>query len=104
MVAWSPNGERLATGDQDASVHFWLVKKGTDLMMSGYPRKVRELAWDRTGSWLATGGGFQIIVWDCSISPEGTEPLVLEHHEVPLCKLAYQRRGNLLASASLMVP
>ena len=101
VVAWSPNGEYLSTGDQDASVHFWLVREGRDLMMSGYPRKVRELAWDRTGRWLATGGGAQVIIWDCSRSPEGTDPLVLEHHEVPLCQLAYQRGGDLLASASL---
>lgn len=100
-LAWSPDGTYLATGDQDASVHFWLVRTGVDLMMSGYPRKVRELAWDVTGRWLATGGGAEIIVWDCSRSPEGSEPLVLEHHEAPLCNLAYQRRGGLLASASL---
>jgi WD40 repeat protein len=101
VLAWSPDGEYLATGDQDASVHFWLVKSGRDLMMAGYPRKVRELSWSRTGRWLATGGGFQIIVWDCSKSPEGSEPIVLEHHETPLSALAFQRRGNLLASASL---
>lgn len=100
-LAWSPDGEYLATGDQDASVHFWVVKTGRDLMMAGYPRKVRELSWSRTGRWLATGGGFQIIVWDCAKSPEGSEPIVLEHHETPLCVLAFQHRGNLLASASL---
>jgi WD40 repeat protein len=101
VVVWSPNGEFLATGDQDASVHFWRVREGRDLMMSGYPRKVRELAWDRTGRRLATGGGAQIIIWDCSRSPEGSDPLLLEHHEAPLCNLAYQRGGDLLASASL---
>jgi WD40 repeat protein len=100
VLAWSPDGTYLATGDQDASVHLWVVKTGRDLMMAGYPRKVRELAWSRTGRWLATGGGHQVIVWDCSRSPEGTAPVVLEHHEAPLCALAFQRRGNLLASAS----
>jgi len=101
VIAWNPSGEVLATGDQDASVHYWVLKTGRDLMMAGYPRKVRELAWDRTGRWLATGGGFQVIVWDCAQSPAGTEPLVLEHHDVPLCALAYQHHGEFLASAAL---
>jgi WD40 repeat protein len=101
VIAWRPDGTFLATGDQDASVHFWDVATGRDLMMCGYPRKVRELSWDASGRWLATGGGFQIIVWDCKTSPEGTDPIVLEHHTVPLCALRYQRRGPLLAAASM---
>jgi WD40 repeat protein len=101
VLAWRPDGLFLATGDQDASVHFWNVANGQDLMMAGYPRKVRELAWDASGRWLATGGGFQIIVWDCRTSPEGTEPVSLDHHTVPLCVLRYQRRGSLLAAASM---
>jgi WD40 repeat protein len=101
VLAWRPDGAFLVTGDQDASVHFWNVANGRDLMMAGYPRKVRELSWDASGRWLATGGGFQIIVWDCKSSPEGTTPIVLEHHTVPLCALGYQRRGPLLAAASM---
>jgi len=101
VLAWRPDGAFLVTGDQDASVHFWNVANGQDLMMAGYPRKVRELSWDASGRWLATGGGFQIIVWDCKSSPEGTSPIVLEHHIVPLCALRYQRRGTLLAAASM---
>ena len=65
-VAWSPDGAMLAGGAQDASVHFWYVKSGEDLQMSGYPTKVRELAWDSKSRFLATGGGEMLIVWDCS--------------------------------------
>jgi WD40 repeat protein len=101
VLAWRPDGTFVATGDQDASVHFWDVATGRDLMMAGYPRKVRELSWDASGRWLATGGGFQIIVWDCKGSPEGSNPIVLERHNVPLCALSYQRTGTLLAAASM---
>ena len=57
VLAWSPDGKYIATGDQDSTVHFWTTKTGEDLMMSGYPMKVRELSWDCTSRYLATGGG-----------------------------------------------
>ena len=71
-LAWSPDGRYIATGDQDSTLHFWIVKTGEDLMMYGYPTKVRELSWDSVGRYLATGGGPQVTVWDCSgKGPEG---------------------------------
>lgn len=100
-IAWSPNGKYIATGDQDATVHFWFEKTGRDLQMSGYPTKVRELSWDSTSRYLATGGGTDITVWDCLKSPEGTRPIVLRGHEMFVSALAYQHRGPLLASAGL---
>ncbi len=66
VLAWSPDGKYIATGDQDSTVHFWIVNKGQDLMMSGYPTKVRELSWDCTSQYLATGGGDTPCVWDVS--------------------------------------
>lgn len=101
VLAWSPTAKYLATGDQDASVHFWIMRNGVDLQMSGFPRKVRELAWDRTGRFLATGGGAEPCIWDCSgRGPEGTKPRVLEFHEAPVSVLSYQSRGDRLASSS----
>lgn len=46
-MRWSPDSRYIATSDQDSTVHFWIVKTGRDLQMWGYPRKVRELSWDR---------------------------------------------------------
>ncbi|HMP41901.1 MAG TPA: WD40 repeat domain-containing protein, partial [Roseiflexaceae bacterium] len=57
VLAVSLDGKYIAAGAQNASVHFWICRDGTDLEMSGYPRKVRELAWDSSSSYLATGGG-----------------------------------------------
>jgi WD40 repeat protein len=100
VLAWSPDGKYIATGDQDSTVHFWIVKTGEDLMMSGYPVKVRELAWDCTSRYLATGGGSVPCVWDMSgKGPAGTKPLQLEGHEDKVTALAFQHSGPLLASA-----
>jgi WD40 repeat protein len=100
VLAWSPDGKYIATGDQDSTVHFWIVKTGEDLMMSGYPTKVRELAWDCTSRYLATGGGAVPCVWDVSgKGPAGTKPLQFEAHQDRVTGLAFQHAGPLLASA-----
>ncbi len=101
-LAWSPNGKYLATGDQDSSVHFWIVRSGRDLQMSGYPRKVRELSWHHSSRYLVTGGGHYPCIWDCSgRGPAGTTPKQLEYHDAPMSAVAYQNGGDLLASGAL---
>lgn len=100
-IGWSPNGKYIATGDQDSTVHFWIHATGRDLQMFGYPTKVRELSWNSTSRYLATGGGPLVTVWDCSgKGPEGTTPISLEAHEDFLADLAFQRKGSLLASCA----
>jgi WD40 repeat protein len=101
-MAWSPDGKVLAHGNQDATVHFWDYGTDKDLQMWGYKTKVRELGWDFTSRYLATGGGPIVCVWDCAGSgPEGSKPLMLEGHENNLTATAWQTRGYLLASAGL---
>jgi WD40 repeat protein len=99
-VACSPDGRYVATGDQDSTIHFWKTKTGRDLQMSGYPAKVRELTWDATSRFLATGGSDVVTIWDCAKSPAGTRPVSLAGHDALLTALAYQHRGRLLLSGA----
>lgn len=99
VLAWSPDGRFIATGDQDSTVHFWYAQRGKDLQMWGYETKVRELAWDAGSRYLATGGGSDIVVWDCGgKGPAGSTPRMLEGHESFVSALAYQHVGRLLVS------
>ena len=99
VIAWSPDGKHIATGDQDSTVHFWIMATGEDLQMSGYLTKVRELSWDATSRYLATGGGQEVTVWDCSgRGPAGTKPITLSGHQDFLSVVRFQHRGKLLAS------
>jgi len=100
-MAWSPNGAMLAHGNQDSTVHFWYAETAEELQMSGYATKVRELSWNSTSRYLATGGGSAVCVWDCGGSgPSGSKPLMLEGHaeNATLSSVVFQRRGHLLAS------
>jgi WD40 repeat protein len=98
-LAWSPDGRYVVTGDQDATVHFWVIRTGEDLQMYGYPTKVRELSWDASSRFLATGGGPVVTIWDFAGSgPAGSTPITLPGHRDAISVLAYQPRGVLLAS------
>ena len=98
-MALSPDGDIVACGSQDNSVHFWRRSTGEDSMMSGYPGKPSSLAFDDTGTLLATGGGPMVTVWSFQgAGPEGTRPGVLEGHTRPLTTLAFARRAKRLAS------
>jgi len=101
-MAWSPNAAMLAHGNQDSTVHFWYAKTAEELQMSGFPTKVRELSWDPTSRYLATGGGPAVCIWDCGgKGPAGSKPQMLEGHaeDSALAAVAYQQWGRLLASA-----
>lgn len=100
-LAWSPDQRWVVAGTQDLAVQVWPqpFNEGEELAMSGYPGKVRELAWHPSGRYLATGGGEQAMVWDCGgRGPAGTTPRILEGHLARITALAYQHRGHLMAS------
>ena len=97
----SPDAEVVACGSQDKSVHFWRRSTGADSMMSGYPGKPSSLAFDSTGTFLATGGGESVLVWSfAGGGPEGTRPGVLELHAERITALAFAPQGRRLASGS----
>ena len=100
-LQWSPNGRYVAGGSQENTVQFWRLphSPGQELFMSGYARKVRELAWDESSRFLATSGGDLVTVWDVSgKGPAGTMPKELEGHSAHVTQLVFQHRGGLLAS------
>ena len=91
----SPDGEIVACGSQDNSVHFWRRSTEQDAMMSGYPGKPSALAFDDASTLLATGGGDDVTVWSFEgDGPEGTRPGVLEHHVQPVTTLAFRSRRD----------
>ncbi|MCC6415495.1 MAG: WD40 repeat domain-containing protein [Opitutaceae bacterium] len=99
-LIWSPDARWLVSGNQDPSVHLWIPAEDIELQMSGYETKVKNLAFDHTSRWLATGGSNECCVWDCAgAGPEGREPAMLPH-EAKICAVAFQHSHGLLATAA----
>ncbi len=99
-IAWSPEGDRLAAGCQDATVHYWTLRDQEHFQMSGYPMKVRRLAFDPSGRWLATDGSAGVAIWDTSgDGPAGTAPVMPVGHDGPIIALGFDpKHPNALAS------
>ena len=99
-LVWSPDSKWLVSGNQDPSVHLWIPGQDIELQMSGYESKVKELSFDHTSRWLATGGGKDCCIWDCAGNgPEGREPAMLPH-DAKVCAVAFQHAHGLLATAA----
>ena len=75
----SPDGNFVVTTMQEAQMHGWRLADGKNMRMSGYPAKVRSLAWTVGGKFLASSGAEAAILWPFSgkDGPMGTQPTML---------------------------
>jgi WD40 repeat protein len=90
LVAPSPDGRVIATGNQDASVHLWQVPSLEQLEINGFATKVRTLAWSATGHLLAAAGGDSVTLWPFTgAGPTGTKPKVLKGHKGRISGLCF---------------
>ncbi len=99
-LTWSPDGRWLVAGCHDNAVHLWAPAEDLELHMSGYETKLQELSFSHDSRWLATGGGRDACVWDCSgTGPEGREPLLLPQKERTTA-VAFQNKHGLLVTGA----
>jgi len=100
-LVWSPDGRWLVAGCHDNAVHLWVPsEQDMELHMSGYETRLKELSFSQDSKWLATGGGRDACVWDCTgAGPEGREPLLLPHN-ARVCAVAFQHAHGFLAAGA----
>ena len=100
-IAVAPNGRWVVGGSQDATLHGWNVRDGSDFRMSGFPKTVSRLAFESTGRWMCCDGGDTVVCWDFSGSgPTGREALLAEGHRDDVTSLAWAPTDG---SASVLV-
>ena len=98
-VRWSPSGWRFAVGNHDSTASIIDSQTMSCLRLGGFAGKVKHLAWEPHSHHLAGAGGCLISCWEISDpSGENSRPLPLEGHISPVCALAWQPCGPLLAS------
>ncbi|MEO1093481.1 MAG: WD40 repeat domain-containing protein [Cyanobacteria bacterium J06638_28] len=104
-IAFSPNGQYLASGNLDQTLLVWPFESAEPWQMRGFPGKVRQLAWSNVtvgkAPLLATASGADVIVWrQKSDASNGWDAQVLDLHEQRVNAIAFQPGSTLLASAA----
>ncbi len=95
-VAFSPYGQRLATGSDDRTAKIWDASTSQELLTLKGKGTVNSVAYNPDGRHLATGGSYTIVrVWDAST---GQELLSLRGHTGILDSVAYSPDGRRMAS------
>jgi len=65
-VAWSPDGQRIASGSDDGTVQVWNATDGGHVSTyQGHSSTVHAVAWSPDGKRIVSGSGDKTVqVWE----------------------------------------
>ena len=99
MATFSPDGRFLVTAMQESALHGWRLVDRANMRMSGYPSRVRSLAWSADGEWLATSGADSCVVWPFrdKDGPMKKPPLECAVRKARVSRVAFHPKALVLA-------
>ena len=99
-VAWSPNGQRIASGSWDRTVQVWNASDGGNVFTyRGHSGVVDAVAWSPDGKWIASGSWDKTVqVWNAS---DGSDVFTYRGHSDSLWSVAWSPDGKWIASGSV---
>lgn len=98
-IAVHPNGEYLASGNLDGSVHLFRTDSEQNWHMSGYPMKVTSVCFDHDGKNLFTASGPALVAWSMK-KFEGTGGRLFKGHVGWIREIACHPSHSLVATAA----
>ncbi|KAJ5152812.1 beta transducin-like protein HET-D2Y [Penicillium canariense] len=97
-LAWSADGEKLASGSKDRTVRIWNPVTGDCILtLEGHESWVDTLSWSHNGSRLASSSDGVIRIWDPALTQSAS---TLERHEGVVKSISWSPDRSRLASAS----
>jgi WD40 repeat protein/serine/threonine protein kinase len=98
-VAFSPDGQRIVTGSNDATAKVWEAASGRELLrLKGHTSWIRSVAFSPDGQRILTGGGDQTAkVWEAA---GGRELLTLKGHDGGINSVAFSPDGRRIVTGS----
>jgi WD40 repeat protein len=98
-VTFSPDNKFLVTAMHEPALHGWRLADNRHMRMSGYPGRVKSMAWSAGGRFLATSGADMVIMWPFASKdgPMGKEPSMLAPLQVRVSAVACHPKQDILA-------
>jgi WD40 repeat protein len=98
-VAFSPDGNIIASASGDKTVKIWDAKTGKNIQtLQGHQHDVYSVAFSPDGNTIASASGDStVIIWDAKT---GKNIRTLQGHQKSVYSVAFSQYGNIIASAS----
>lgn len=99
-VVFSPDNRFLVTMMHEPALHGWRLSDNRHMRMSGYPGRVRSVAWGVGGKSLATSGADSVIVWPFASKdgPMNKQPAMLAPLQARVSAVACHPKQDILAA------
>ncbi len=98
-VAWSPDGQRIASGSTDSTVQIWDATDGSNVLTyQGHSNTAVSVAWSPDSKHIASGSYDKTVqVWDAT---DGTNIYTYKGHSDNVWSVAWSPDGKRIASGS----